>query len=194
MLGRTGLRGGGVRPGCVAMERKHEFRGLRLLRGVLSVLLLRLAVLAMILAPLLPRGASSATTRQLVHNGIVVVRDMDVYSFGFPLPCAEVHWHHVSAKQAGRAVEVTREIIDAYREVRLSREDPRATVIVVWWGRFIANAVTLIGLLVAGLVARDKWLRHRARERFRQGRCPRCGYDLTGNVTGVCPECGVRVR
>ena len=21
-------------------------------------------------------------------------------------------------------------------------------------------------------------------------RCPRCGYDLTGNVSGVCPECG----
>ena len=20
--------------------------------------------------------------------------------------------------------------------------------------------------------------------------CPRCGYDLTGNVSGVCPECG----
>ena len=22
------------------------------------------------------------------------------------------------------------------------------------------------------------------------GRCTRCGYDLTGNVSGVCPECG----
>lgn len=26
------------------------------------------------------------------------------------------------------------------------------------------------------------------------GRCSRCGYDLTGNVSGVCPECGARVR
>jgi len=25
------------------------------------------------------------------------------------------------------------------------------------------------------------------------GRCRRCGYDLTGNVSGVCPECGVEV-
>jgi hypothetical protein len=24
------------------------------------------------------------------------------------------------------------------------------------------------------------------------GRCIRCGYDLTGNVSGVCPECGAR--
>jgi hypothetical protein len=24
------------------------------------------------------------------------------------------------------------------------------------------------------------------------GHCPRCNYDLTGNVSGVCPECGTR--
>jgi hypothetical protein len=32
-----------------------------------------------------------------------------------------------------------------------------------------------------------------ARRRFRQrreGRCRKCLYDLTGNTTGVCPECG----
>jgi len=28
--------------------------------------------------------------------------------------------------------------------------------------------------------------------RRRKGRCVRCGYDLTGNVSGVCPECGER--
>ncbi|MGD8451928.1 MAG: hypothetical protein PVJ57_08925 [Phycisphaerae bacterium] len=26
------------------------------------------------------------------------------------------------------------------------------------------------------------------------GRCPECGYDLTGNVSGRCPECGKAVR
>lgn len=29
--------------------------------------------------------------------------------------------------------------------------------------------------------------RHRRRE---QGLCAECGYDLTGNDSGVCPECG----
>jgi hypothetical protein len=24
--------------------------------------------------------------------------------------------------------------------------------------------------------------------------CPQCEYDLTGNVSGVCPECGERIR
>jgi len=27
-----------------------------------------------------------------------------------------------------------------------------------------------------------------------EGRCAACGYDLTGNVSGVCPECGVKVE
>ena len=25
-------------------------------------------------------------------------------------------------------------------------------------------------------------------------RCRECGYDLTGNVSGVCPECGTRIE
>jgi hypothetical protein len=30
----------------------------------------------------------------------------------------------------------------------------------------------------------------RGRRLARLGRCPRCAYDLTGNLSGVCPECG----
>jgi hypothetical protein len=30
----------------------------------------------------------------------------------------------------------------------------------------------------------------RRRRKARRGLCARCGYDLTGNVSGVCPECG----
>lgn len=29
--------------------------------------------------------------------------------------------------------------------------------------------------------------------RTRSGLCATCSYDLTGNVSGVCPECGARV-
>jgi hypothetical protein len=31
------------------------------------------------------------------------------------------------------------------------------------------------------------------RQRPLPGMCGRCGYDLTGNASGVCPECGTRV-
>lgn len=32
------------------------------------------------------------------------------------------------------------------------------------------------------------------RDRRLPGRCENCGYDLTGNVSGRCPECGAPVR
>lgn len=32
-----------------------------------------------------------------------------------------------------------------------------------------------------------------SRVRLRQGRCVRCGYSLTGNVSKRCPECGTEV-
>ncbi len=48
---------------------------------------------------------------------------------------------------------------------------------------FIGNTATY-GLLGMGL----GWL-IRAR-RWKPGHCDTCGYDLTGNVTGTCPECG----
>jgi len=34
-------------------------------------------------------------------------------------------------------------------------------------------------------------LGHRARRQIPTGHCWRCGYDLTKNESGVCPECGV---
>ena len=37
------------------------------------------------------------------------------------------------------------------------------------------------------------WLRLRQR-RSPRGHCPTCRYDLTGNTSGVCPECGCGVR
>lgn len=40
--------------------------------------------------------------------------------------------------------------------------------------------------LALGLVIRGS----PAARRERQGRCPKCGYDLKGNLTAGCPECG----
>lgn len=36
------------------------------------------------------------------------------------------------------------------------------------------------------------WLRRRRRLRSATGLCETCGYNLTGNESGVCPECGNR--
>ena len=69
---------------------------------------------------------------------------------------------------------------------------------VVLWPLFMA--ATSLGGIPAGVVVlfavpaclwylldRPVWLRRR---RLRRGHCEHCGYDLTGNVSGVCPECG----
>ncbi len=33
----------------------------------------------------------------------------------------------------------------------------------------------------------------RRHKRRREGCCVKCGYDHTGNVSGVCPECGTKI-
>jgi hypothetical protein len=38
------------------------------------------------------------------------------------------------------------------------------------------------------------WLWWHDRRRVGPGQCRHCGYDLTGNVSGRCPECGAAVR
>ncbi|UCC29748.1 MAG: hypothetical protein JSU86_16275 [Phycisphaerales bacterium] len=43
--------------------------------------------------------------------------------------------------------------------------------------------------LIRGVVRnRRRWRRRRL------GLCFRCGYNLTGNVSGVCPECGTKIE
>jgi len=44
-----------------------------------------------------------------------------------------------------------------------------------------------IPCLVFGVVTCLTW---RRRPRFRLGHCQGCGYNLAGDVSGVCPECG----
>ena len=51
-----------------------------------------------------------------------------------------------------------------------------------FWQVFLLFAAYPSVLLIRGPVRR--W------HRRRKGWCVKCGYDLTGNVSGVCPECG----
>lgn len=50
--------------------------------------------------------------------------------------------------------------------------------------------VLLPGYCVGAALGGAALSRFVRRTRYCPGRCDRCGYDLTGNVSGVCPECG----
>lgn len=48
----------------------------------------------------------------------------------------------------------------------------------------IATALTALILWCRELIASFHW---------RKGCCLKCGYDLTGNISGRCPECGTMI-
>jgi hypothetical protein len=61
------------------------------------------------------------------------------------------------------------------------------------WNRMRVPYWLLVLLTVAAPATRGavySWQYSRAARRRRDRLCTRCGYDLTGNVSGVCPECG----
>ena len=53
------------------------------------------------------------------------------------------------------------------------------------WAIMLANGLALTPMLRRRL---------RQRHRRRHGLCLRCGYNLTGNVSGICPECGTSIQ
>ena len=53
-----------------------------------------------------------------------------------------------------------------------------------WAPLWSVSAVSAATACVAACIG---W---RPLRRTRRGRCPSCNYDLTGNMSGVCPECG----
>ena len=50
----------------------------------------------------------------------------------------------------------------------------------------------IVGILAGWLALLVRWLAARRFDhRHREGFCTACGYNLTGNLSGVCPECGM---
>ena len=58
----------------------------------------------------------------------------------------------------------------------------------VWYAPRLALPLGFVALLSWASVRAGRPVRRWSRQRH--GRCRECGYDLTGNVSGVCPECG----
>ncbi len=62
------------------------------------------------------------------------------------------------------------------------RTDCSVVCLPLWMPLLVFAAYPIVALIRGPL---RRWRRHR------KGLCLRCGYNLEGNVSGVCPECGV---
>src|SRR5947209_15697553 len=89
------------------------------------------------------------------------------------------------AKRALVALAVALLALDWLRKFDAVRHNPVAA------GAASALVIAACALPVARVVGRSA-ARATLRRRFETGRCLRCGYPMTGNISGVCPECGRR--
>jgi hypothetical protein len=62
-------------------------------------------------------------------------------------------------------------------------------VLTIFVGGLVGNTA-----IAAATVLLISWIVGGRRTRVTSGHCPVCNYDLTGNMTGRCPECGERFR
>jgi hypothetical protein len=74
----------------------------------------------------------------------------------------------------------------------------RSKSVARWWAdrvlRFPLWPLTVLSGIAFVLLCRIE-LRDRRLKRQRQlGLCLKCGYNLEGNVSGVCPECGCATK
>lgn len=110
-------------------------------------------------------------------------------SFGFVIECA-------SGTAPTRRVTVPpwvkvfrpRTGVEYWPATDVIRNGRATSVIIDPWKYFLLFSIYPAVVLIRGLS------RHSLRERRRNdGLCMECGYNLTGNVSGVCPECGAAI-
>jgi hypothetical protein len=94
--------------------------------------------------------------------------DSDDYSWGSPVPAKDAAVPGFS-----------------WRSYRGGPTDSDHIVIALWIPLILFAIYPTIAFIRGPL---RRWRRRR------KGLCVACGYDLTGNVSGVCPECGTEVK
>jgi hypothetical protein len=109
-------------------------------------------------------------------------------------PCVHPNWH----TSRGRALQAKRFPL---RQIYGDRWQRR---LVLWFYLDGPRLLSIPGLSVVGVrvplwpfflltFIPTAYLWYRDRRTIPPGHCPKCGYDLTANESGACPECGTKV-
>jgi hypothetical protein len=132
---------------------------------------------------------------------LIAAQNAGNWTFGWPTAwiwSARTHWFDVTEPDAG--FEPARFPMEVHPLVQSRGQ-------LVWWTWFINGRTGLISLsfdwgrliavlialeAAAGLLVLATWVGLGAvwRRRWREGRCPNCGYDLRGAREITCSECG----
>lgn len=82
--------------------------------------------------------------------------------------------------------------IEGYAELVRANASPGQRIV---WGGYVHNVLS--AMMAVATILSFGWVRDRWRERgetfaMEKGLCPACRYDLRGEMSGGCPECGWR--
>jgi hypothetical protein len=143
------------------------------------------------------KGAGSAPNESFVFApGVLVTGSRAGFengAFVHVWTFTPVQWSGITGREVNGIVFRWQRRVDAF----LVTPDPRMgvgfrwprivteRVIVPLWGPLVLFMIYPCMAMISG-----PYRRYRRR---RGGLCIRCGYNLTGNVSGVCPECGGRI-
>jgi len=78
--------------------------------------------------------------------------------------------------------------------VDLIEKPPAMDPLYVYWIYYKSRDVLALVAIFAALAPDHIAMERAARARNMLPNCEKCEYDLTGNVSGVCPECGTTIN
>ncbi|RMF77559.1 MAG: hypothetical protein D6744_11205 [Planctomycetota bacterium] len=118
------------------------------------------------------------------------------HEFGF-------HYYNVFGEQSGQRFQMNVQLTGwplpvledkkmwwDWSDPTLKGPEPDPALRVVPSGLILNPIIVGVGLYLILTLPRDVFVFFRARRRRKRGRCIGCGYSLTGNTSGRCPECG----